>query len=80
MGDTNGPDKNAKMWVEITFKRHPGTGMWKVDVFANWAIPGGGECCTFVGGSPGDEHEHATRSEAAAAINGLVEKWLAENA
>jgi hypothetical protein len=80
MGNAKRPDNNARMWVEITFERHPETGMWRVEVFANWAIPNGGSCCTFVGGSAPDEYEHATRSEAAAAINGLVEKWLAENA
>jgi hypothetical protein len=71
------PDKTADIRIEIKVHRNSETGMCKGEADAHWDAAGSEHCtCIDENGGP----IYSTRAEAAAAMNELVGKWIAENA
>ena len=69
--------KTAPVRTEVRLTRCFETGMWMAEVYAYWTIESS-EWCDYLGGSKG--YDYTTRGEAAAAIAGIAEKWLAKYA
>ena len=69
-------DTTTDLRIEIKLLRNS-DGMWKGEADAHW-YDAGSEHCSCI-----DENDgpiYSTRAEAAAAMNELVGKWIAENA